>query len=338
MAISEAFDLLDIVIGEEAPDEPDRFDRLAVALADDPAPFEDRPEPTLAAAPFFVEFDEPARLDPERVGLAWEVPPPAERLIRLRSPLVSLAVHLLPLLLIVLWPNAVEAPPVIPVQLVFEQPPPPPPPPQPAPQPPKPPPPKMEAGRLSSVDMGAVKPNEEGLSTRPFPAFGKPQPTESETDSQQKPTPAPLPAPKPTPPKDEQHAALAPPKPSGAAVPHHDQTPHDAPHVARFAGPAATRDEYLAYLVTLTRQHLDLLPLSMVGGRRGETVLSVIVYDNGVIGPISIVRSSNYPDIDQRIEQMVAAVRRAPPLPQWYQGNAVQLEFTLKFPEALERP
>ena len=99
---------------------------------------------------------------------------------------------------------------------------------------------------------------------------------------------------------------------------------------------AATKDEYLAYLVSLTRQHIDLLPKSMLGDRRGETIISVVIYDNGVIGPLRVARSSGYPDIDQRIEQMVAAVRRAPPLPQWYQGNGVELEFTLKFPEALE--
>ena len=67
-------------------------------------------------------------------------------------------------------------------------------------------------------------------------------------------------------------------------------------------------------------------------------MISVVVYDNGTIGPhIAVVRSSGYPDIDKRIEQMVAAVHKFPPLPQWYQGNAVQLELTLKFPEALER-
>ena len=42
-------------------------------------------------------------------------------------------------------------------------------------------------------------------------------------------------------------------------------------------------------------------------------------------------------ELHDRIEQMVAAVHKFPPLPQWYQGNAVQLELTLKFPEALER-
>jgi TonB family protein len=143
-----------------------------------------------------------------------------------------------------------------------------------------------------------------------------------------------MPSPKPAPPKDRQAAFQL--KPSGAQTPHHEETPHAAPHAARYAGPAASRDEYLAYLVSLTRQHMNLLPLSFVAGRSGETVVSVTVYDDGRIGPLGVVRSSGYPDIDKRIEEMIAAVGKFPPLPQWYQGNAVQLELTLKFPEALE--
>jgi TonB family protein len=189
--------------------------------------------------------------------------------------------------------------------------------------------------------MGAVKPNEEGLSTKPIPAFGDPQPkpldnaADSATPSTRAP---PLPSPKPAPPKQHVAAVQPPPKPSGSPTAHREETPQDAPRAARYAGSAASRDEYLAYLVTLTRQHMDLLPMSVIGSRHGETVISVVVYENGTIGPLSVVRSSGYPDIDQRIEQMVAAVRRFPPLPQWYQSNTVELELTMHWPEALEHP
>ena len=44
-------------------------------ISDSAAVDDDRPEPSLAAAPFFIEFDEPARLDPERAGLIWELQP-----------------------------------------------------------------------------------------------------------------------------------------------------------------------------------------------------------------------------------------------------------------------
>ena len=56
---------------------------------------------------------------------------------------------------------------------------------------------------------------------------------------------------------------------------------------------------------------------------------------DGTIARISVARGSGYPDIDTKIEQMVAAVRRFPPLPQWYQGPQIELTFRLRFPEAL---
>lgn len=340
MALSETFDLLDITLPEIAPGDPDRFDSVEIVIGDgvagdSGAVEDDRPEPTLADAPFFVEFDEPALLDPERNGLIWELPAASLRAIRLSSPAASLAFHLLPLLGLIIWPlMMIEPPPPIPVQLVFEEPPPPP---QPQPQP-KPT--QLERpprGPLSSVDQGAVKQFDLGRSADPVPppSAGETQqnPTETETAAAAAP---PLPQPKPTPPREDQ-ATIHPPRPSGAPVTRREETPHDAPHSARYAGSPTTRDEYLAYLVTLTRQHMDLLPLSVIGDRRGETVISVVVYDNGTIGPIGVLRGSGYSDIDHRIEQMVAAVHKFPPLPQWYQGNAVQLELTLKFPEALER-
>jgi hypothetical protein len=326
VAVTETFDALEIGFGDLA------FGRSA--------PIHDvRAEPMLvtAAAPLFVEFGEPDRLDPERIGLIWELPPAAGRTIRLHSPLVSLAAHLLPLLAILAWPT--PAPDIalpIPVQLVFERPPPPPPPPPPAPQPQlvQPPPPP---GRLSSVDMGDLTTKDLGSTTSEAPAAtAEPVPKDTEhKNAAASPTPPPLPAAKPTPPK--QKSAFQLPKPAAAPAPRRAETPHDTPRAAQFAGPAANRDEYLAYLVKLTRQHIDLLPMSVIGNRSGETVVSVVVYANGLIGPLGVVRSSGYAEIDRRIEQMIAAVGRFPPLPQWYQGNAVQLELTLRFPEALER-
>jgi TonB family protein len=320
VAVTETFDALEIAFRE-------------IAFRAPTPVHEERAEPVLPAnvGPVFVEFNEPAPLDPERVGLVWELPA-ATRPIRLRSPFVSLAVHLLPLLTIVAWPNPapdIAAP--IPVQLVFEEPPPPP-----APEPKlmRPP---AQPGRLSSIDMGDVKKDlGDALDLAP-PAAGEkqPAPSEAQTATAAPTPPPPLPTAKPAPPKEK--AAVQLPKPAGAPVPRRAETPHPAARSAEAVGPSATRDEYLAYLVKLTRQHMDLLPRSFVAGRHGETVISVVVYDDGRIGPLGIVRSSGYPDIDRQIEQMVAAVRRFPPLPQWYQGNAVQLELTLRFPEALDR-
>jgi protein TonB len=333
VTLTETLDWPEIAISETAAADEDDVAAPAIAINDGEAHDDARPEPSLAATPFFIEFDEPAQLDPERSGLIWELPPMVSRAIELRSPLASLLFHLLPVLGILIFPLLmVEPPPPIPVQLVFEAPPPPPPPqPQQKPEPPKPPQPKFEVpprGPLSSVDQGVVKPPDLGRTPDPMqnPAAGPQQ----QTAAAQNP---PMPPPKPAPPKESSFQL----KPSGAQTPHHDATPHAAPHAARYAGPAASRDEYLAYLVSLTRQHMNLLPLSFVAGRSGETVISVTVYDNGGIGPIGVVRSSGYSDIDERIERMVREVGKFPPLPQWYQGNAVQLELTLKFPEALER-
>jgi hypothetical protein len=50
---------------------------------------------------------------------------------------------------------------------------------------------------------------------------------------------------------------------------------------------------------------------------------------------LSVGLSSGYPEIDERVEQMIRAVGRFPPLPQWYQGESMRLEFRLQFPEAL---
>lgn len=342
MTLGATFDTFEAIIGDggdAAVLDVDRTEPVVVAPAvDDAATGDTRPEPRLTATPLFIEFDEPAQLDPERAGLVWELPPMASRPIRLGSPLASLLFHLLPLLALIIWPLVmIEPPSPIPVQLVFEPPPPPPAPPPPQPKP-MPKPPQFENalhGPLSSVDQGLVKPQLDLGRTPdpvPQPTFGQPQPSANETQTAAVP---PVPPPKPAPPKEQPSFRLS--KPAGAPSAPKTEARHEAPpHIARYAGPAATRDEYLAYLVALTRQHIDLLPLSVVAGRRGETVISVTVYDSGRIGPLGVLRSSGYPDIDRRIEEMVAAVGKFPPLPQWYQGNAVQLELTLKFPEALE--
>ena len=102
-----------------------------------------------------------------------------------------------------------------------------------------------------------------------------------------------------------------------------------------FPGAGASRDGYLDYLVTLTGQHMDLLPASVVGSRRGETVLRIAVRRDGVIDRIAVAQSSGYPDIDDRVEQMVAAVGRFPPVPDIFVGSPVELDLDFFFPEAL---
>jgi protein TonB len=337
---SDLLDTVEITLGEGTLLDDEQ---PAIGLGDSKPPDEPdaRPEPKLLGAPFLIEFDEPDRLDPNRVGLTWELPAPPTGGMRMRSQLSALAVHALPILVILFWPATTTETPVIPVQLVLEQPPPPEPPPAPPEQQQKPQPPaspeQPKPGRLSSADMGDTKPKTPGTaSPQSPPAAGEPQPQPS--DAQTAAAAAmvpPVPPPKPAPPKDS--PALRPPKPSGAVTPHQEEVPHEAPRPAAFDGPAATRDEYLAHLLALTRQHLDLLPMSVIGSRKGETIVTVRVLDDGTISDIGVARSSGYPDIDERIEKMVAAVQKFPPVPQWVQGHSLELQLTLRFPDALER-
>jgi TonB family protein len=239
----------------------------------------------------------------------------------------SLVLHLLPLLLLVSWASAPADIP-IPVQLVIETPPPPP-----VAQEARKPPPR---GPLASEDMGAPEAKRPEPTAAPDEPAPPPEPTETQTAMV---TPPP---PKPEPPREAAAAPLPKPTPPPKSTPavHRPQPVLRLPlplQPGRVPGPAATRDEYLAYLVALTRRHLDLLPLSMVGARRGETTLTIRVLDDGTVARIAVAQGSGYPDIDERIERMVAAVGRFPPLPQWFQGPSMELRLRLQFPEALER-
>jgi len=267
---------------------------------------------------------------------------------RLRGPVGSLLLHLLPLLLLIDWqfsPPA-ETPPIT-VQLVMEPPPPPAPevkPPPPVPQPkPTPPPPR---GRLASEDLGEPEAKEVDKPKGDPPAADKPDKTETpavETKPPEKPqqmaavTPPPLPPAKSDAPKPDPVPKPAPkPTPAAHQVPRRVEEPRDlAPRPGRFPGPAATRDEYLAYMHSLIRQHYNLLSPAMLGDHRGMTVIEFVVLDDGRIALVKVRRSSGYPDIDNRVAEMITAVGHFPPLPQWFQGLAMPFEFGFPFPGAL---
>jgi TonB family protein len=266
------------------------------------------------------------------------------RLGRLRGPLGSLVLHLLPLLLLIDWPMSqpAEIAP-IPVQMVFEPPPkatPAPPQPQPKPTPPPP------RGRLASEDLGDPEAKEVDKPKGDPPPADKPAKTETppaETKPPEKPqqmaaiAPPPLPPAKPDAPKLDPVPKPAPkPTPAAHQVPRRVEDPGNlTPPRARFPGPAATRDEYLAYMHSLIRQHYNLLTHAALGDRRGMTVVEFVVLDDGKIALVKVRRSSGYPDIDNRVAEMIAAVGRFPPLPQWFQGLAMPFEFGFPFPEAL---
>jgi TonB family protein len=251
---------------------------------------------------------------------------------------------LLPLLLLIGWPmrQPAEIAP-IPVQLVIEAPPKATPAPaQPSPKPTQPPP----RGRLASEDLGEPEAKELDKPKGDAPSADKSAKTEKppvDTKPPDKPQQTAAVAPprltpaKPDAPKSEPVPKPMPkPTPAARPAPRRVEEPGNlAPRRARFPGPAATRDEYLAYMHSMIRQHYNLLSLATLGNRRGMTVVEFVVLDDGKIALMKVRRSSGYPDIDNRVVEMIAAVGRFPPLPQWFQGIAMPFEFGFPFPEAL---
>jgi TonB family protein len=282
------------------------------------APETARHEPVLNAAPFPAGFDDPGGPGPGRLDTARataepdQAPPPRRRALPVGL-IGSLGLHLSPLVVLLHWSSApAESAAPIPVQLVLEEPAPSPPP-APAPKPPP-------LGRRASEDVGETKAEpDHSAETQIAAALPRPMPDPS-------PEPAPAPEPKPTthaepPVKQTVGARLAP-------------NPRAAPR-AQVPGPSATRDEYLAYCMNLIRRHFGLLPPSFIAGRHGATMLTIVVLDDGTIARIAVAQGSPYPDIDARIEEAVAAVRRFPPLPQWIQGPSVSLTLQLGYPGGL---
>jgi periplasmic protein TonB len=318
---------------------------LALASDRTELPKDGRDEP-LAPIALGVRTAEVMRLDPTRVDLKPETPSPERG--AWRGSIGSLLFHLLPLLALITWLRPpLDMPAPIPVQLVIEQPPPPPPPPpSPQPEPQKPPP----SGLHASDDFGEVGPtspkkgNEHTEPTKgepPVPA------AEAKTDSSPPDPPiethqlasvaAPPPPPKPAPPKQQTAARV--PKLEGLELPlpiRPDQ-PSQASASARFPGPNATRDEYCAYALHLTLDHIDLLPKSMLGARRGDTTVMIRVREDGTILNARVLNGSGYDDIDERVVEMVKAVRQFPAFPLWLKGPVQDFTLHMHFPNPAQQ-
>jgi periplasmic protein TonB len=238
------------------------------------------------------------------------------------GPLGSFGLHLA-IVLILLFHPSLSGPPAlksqpIPVSLVI-LPPKPKPPPAPKPLPkPKPPP-----GSLASIEMGPTK----GAQPSPAPtqpAAGAPPKLEA------------MALPLPPPPKlDAPAEDWLPFRPRSVRP---KPTPRPAAlegRSAKYPGPSATKDEYLAYVAMLLRRHFGLLTPQFLAGRRGQTVLEVVVLDNGTVMRLSVLRSSGYPDVDRKVEDIVRAIGRWPPLPQYVQGPSGVFSYHFAFPESL---
>jgi TonB family protein len=286
------------------------------------------PTPALGAsvAPLPAEFKEFLELDPQRGEKEPKEPPPAPRQRASATSLFgSLGVHLLPLLVLIGWSSApAELSSTIPVQFVVEE--------------SSVGPTETPPDRPVTETISETRSNSDNTAADPTPPPPPPpvRPPPVKTASV-KPPPKPSPPPEPTPRKPVAATPPAPASPAPAARPP-ATPPNPAPREARVPGPDPARGDYFDRLVALTRAHLDLLPRSFLAGRRGQTVLSIVVIADGTIGRISLKRSSGYPDVDTRIEQIVAAVGRFPPLPASFGGTpSVELDFDLTFPNAIQQ-
>ena len=304
-------------------------------LAAAPVPPDGRPEPRITTIPGLIGAEGAARLDPAR-ATSGEPERPVHSARRSPLPyalLGSIALHLLPAILLIDWRVApVEAPPPIPVELVIVRPKPPPPP-LPPPRETK----RPAPGRLASEDVGSPTGQRRAAGADNAAAAAHKAPTRM-VSALPPPAVDPVALPQPA---DQPRQAVLPlpqpkPKPAVTQEARRETRPRTPAHLGAL-GPAATRDEYLAYCNALIKQHFDMLRPSFIAGRHGRTVLALSVLDDGRIARITVAESSGYHDIDERVEQMVAAVRRFPPVPQWFQGTQLELLYELPFPGGIAR-
>jgi TonB family protein len=156
----------------------------------------------------------------------------------------------------------------------------------------------------------------------------------------------PPPPPKPAPPADTPTAKAVPkpstvhivPQPGGARkpTPTPDAEDHGEGHKGTIPGPDATRDEYLAYIISLVRPHEGLLSPSFIGSRRGTLALDVRISPTGHILQVFVLKSSGFPDIDERAKEMIYAVGTLSPPPpdRLLQQGVLRGTFSLGFPLA----
>ena len=145
---------------------------------------------------------------------------------------------------------------------------------------------------------------------------------------------APPPPPKPTPPAETPTAKAVlkpsefrmPMQPGGARKPTLDPNAenHGEGHKAKYPGPDATRDEYLAYINSQILQHGSAyLSTAITGPRHGAIELDIRVNPSGNIVGVFVARSSGYPDIDKHAVDLVYSVSPLPPVPKYFQGQDV---------------
>jgi TonB family protein len=97
-------------------------------------------------------------------------------------------------------------------------------------------------------------------------------------------------------------------------------------YLAPMPGQSA-HEEYLIYLI----RRIGPLPVEVVGNRQGETRIGVFIRVDGTIMRVVVLQSSGYSDLDLRVQQMVAAIERLPPLAQDIPSSSAQFELRVNF-------
>jgi TonB C terminal len=256
---------------------------------------------------------------------------------------LSVVINLLLIAAIILTlpPLPVVVPDPIPVHVVppdvLKQKPPVPPAPKPKPQEqaqqkkqtPKPPP-----GRLASEELGDPKaPETAKLMSRTKasgtinPDEGSEQPTtKGDASASDAPKPSPdkeMGSKKPKPVKELKPAE----KKGGSRVQALMGDPHNGQHHAKYPGPDATKDAYLAYINDLVKQCETPEILSQLAIVGKIPLISISVRHNGVILWVNVIRSSGSATFDEQYKTIFDCVGRFPPLPDYIPGATVNLTY-----------
>jgi len=124
--------------------------------------------------------------------------------------------------------------------------------------------------------------------------------------------------------------------PGGARRPndHPDEPDHGEGHKAKYPGPDASYDEYLAYIRDLTRAHLvQSVPAELTRDRTGVAVFQVMVRPSGDIVWFSLVHPSGFQDADRVILAALDSIQKFPPLPQrMLNPDGLPVTWTLTLP------
>ncbi len=196
-------------------------------------------------------------------------------------------------------------------------------------QTPKPPP-----GRLASEDLGDPKAPETAKQVSQTKASG---PTKPDEGSEQPTTKGDAAAAEATKPSPDKTLGAAKPQPVKEAKPAERKggsrvqalmaQSHNGQHHAKYPGPDASKDAYLAYINELVKDCQTPEIISQLASVGRLPLISIAVRHNGVILWVNVIRSSGSTDFDEHYKTIFDCVGRFPPLPDYIPGSTVTLTY-----------